>query len=179
MNEGHVGMTRYQLAKLVQWAGKLRTRKRMQKVAYLLQAAGLPLAEDYRLHRFGPYSQEVAQLSDEMVQLGVLQEECVGNTAGQQYNYVLTEDAKEKLTEMEATPDGKQAADAMAPFETQARQLFSADLRELEVASTIVYFRRQGYDGPTALEKTCRFKCLRSEDGLIKRAEKLARQIVP
>ena len=35
-------MTRYQLAKIVDWAGTLDTRKRMQKVVYLLQVVGLP-----------------------------------------------------------------------------------------------------------------------------------------
>jgi hypothetical protein len=37
-------MNRYQLAKIVDWAGTLETRKRMQKVVYLLQVAGCPLA---------------------------------------------------------------------------------------------------------------------------------------
>src|SRR5713226_2600892 len=41
-SSGNARMTRYQLAKLVQWAGTLRTRKRMQKVVYLLQLAGCP-----------------------------------------------------------------------------------------------------------------------------------------
>ena len=35
-------MTKYQLAKLIQFVGNLETRKRMQKVVYLLQSAGCP-----------------------------------------------------------------------------------------------------------------------------------------
>ena len=60
-------MNRYQLAKIVQWAGTLRSRKRMQKMIFLLQAAGCPLDADYDLHHYGPYSQDVARLTDEMV----------------------------------------------------------------------------------------------------------------
>ena len=44
-------MKRYQLAKLIEWSGEsLKTRKRLQKVVYLLQAAGCPLDADYTLH---------------------------------------------------------------------------------------------------------------------------------
>ena len=60
-------MNRYQLAKIVQWAGTLRSRKRMQKMIFLLKAAGCPLDADYDLHHYGPYSQDVARLTDEMV----------------------------------------------------------------------------------------------------------------
>lgn len=55
-------MTRYQLAKLVEWAGELRSRKRLQKVVYLLQAAGAPIEAEFTLHHYGPYSFDVAQL---------------------------------------------------------------------------------------------------------------------
>ena len=45
-------MNRYQLAKIVQWAGTLRSRKRMQKMIFLLKAAGCPLDADYDLHHY-------------------------------------------------------------------------------------------------------------------------------
>jgi uncharacterized protein YwgA len=51
-------MTRYQLAKLVEWAGTLRTRKRLQKVVFMLQAAGCPFDDGFGLHHFGPYSSD-------------------------------------------------------------------------------------------------------------------------
>src|SRR4051794_37885560 len=100
-------MTRYQLAKLVAWAEHLRTRKRVQKVVYLLQAAGCPLDADFTLHRFGPYSQEVSRLSDEMVREGLLQEEVVPNSKGEQYSYRLTESTTRRIAELEKTPQGE------------------------------------------------------------------------
>ena len=47
-------MTRYQLAKIVDWAGTLDTRKRMQKVVYLL--SGGRLSTGYRIypHHYRP-----------------------------------------------------------------------------------------------------------------------------
>ena len=77
-------MNRYQLAKIVDWAGTLETRKRMQKVVYLLQVAGCPLGADYTLHHYGPYSHDVARLTDEMVQASLLVEKTTSNAVGQQ-----------------------------------------------------------------------------------------------
>jgi hypothetical protein len=38
--------------------------------------------------------------------------------------------------------------------------LLQADLKELEVASTVIDFRAQGNDWPSSVEKTCQFKGL-------------------
>lgn len=46
-------MTRYQLAKLISWAGTLHSRKKMQKVVFMLQAAGCPLDAEFYLHLYG------------------------------------------------------------------------------------------------------------------------------
>ena len=170
-------MTRYQLAKLVQWAGKLQTRKRLQKVTYLLRVAGCPWNDEFGLHHFGPYSAEVAQRADEMTSLGLLEEECVGNPARQQYNYTLTDDARRQLTSLEATPAGQAGARELAPYDERARELLKTDVRELEVAATIVYFRQQGSAWPQAVERTCNFKGLKPQDSLVGRAEALAHRI--
>src|SRR5438876_8802937 len=87
---GGLRMTRYQLAKLVEWAGILNSRKRLQKVVFLLQASGCPIEAEYFLHHYGPYSQEVARMSDEMVQVGLLEESSQPNPVGVQYAYKLT-----------------------------------------------------------------------------------------
>src|SRR5438132_565582 len=110
-------MTRYQLAKLVQWAGTLQTRKRLQKVVYLLQAAGCPLDDEFGLHHFGPYSSDVADRADDMTNAGLLNEESHGNYAGKQYDYTLTQDAESQLAALEVTPQGKAWAQQVAPYE--------------------------------------------------------------
>ena len=53
--EGERVVTRYQLAKLVQWAGTLRTRKRLQKTVYLMKRGGAPFEDAFCLHRYGPH----------------------------------------------------------------------------------------------------------------------------
>jgi uncharacterized protein YwgA len=171
-------MTRYQLAKLVQWAGTLQTRKRLQKVAYLLQAAGCPLETEFGLHHFGPYSADVAERADEMTNLGLLKEQCVGNFAGKQYNYTLAPETQAQLAEMEETPQGQACAQEFAPYEELARKLLATDVRDLEVAATISYFRQQGHTWSEAVSRTCNFKGLKPQDCLVQRAESLARSIV-
>lgn len=170
-------MNRYQLAKIVDWAGTLDTRKRMQKVAYLLWVAGCRLDADFNLHHYGPYSQEVARLTDEMVQAGILDERAESNMVGQQFSYSLSEGARKNLADFEATPRGRAAAAELEPHEDLARRLFQADLKDLEYASTAVFFRQQGHDWPEAIEKMCQFKGLTPGGRVVERAGELARQI--
>jgi hypothetical protein len=39
-SSGRFPMERYQLAKIIEWAGTFQSRKRMQKLVFMLQAAG-------------------------------------------------------------------------------------------------------------------------------------------
>jgi uncharacterized protein YwgA len=171
-------MTRYQLAKLISWAGTLHSRKRLQKVACMLQAAGCGLDAEYRLHHFGPYSDDVAHLADEMVQAGLLEEEEKTTAIGNTYDYKLSDKAAELLAGFESTPEGKEQAAALGKYETQARRLLGADPKHLEHAATIVYFQCSGLSWANAIEKTCTFKKLRKNSVAIRRAEELAREIV-
>jgi len=173
-------MTRYQLAKLVEWAGTLNSRKRLQKVVFLLQASGCPFDADYTLHHYGPYSQEVARLSDEMVQVGLLEETSEANQVGMQYSYDLTENAAKDVAELDQTPKGKKLAAQLTPYEKKAKELLNTDLWLLEVASTLVYFRQQGHDWPESVERTCKFKSLdpSSNTKFLKKVEELARQFI-
>ena len=171
-------MNRYQLAKIVHWAGTLDTRKRMQKVVYLLQVAGCQLGADYTLHHYGPYSHDVARQTDEMVQASLLVEKTVSNAVGQQYSYSLSESARESLAEFEATSAGMALAAALDPILSKCDWLLQADLRDLEYAATIVYFHKQGHEWPLAVEKMCQFKGLMNTGPVLRRADELARRVL-
>lgn len=151
-------MTRYQLAKLISWAGSLRARKRLQKVVYLLQAEGCPLTADYSLHHYGPYSEDVSRLTDEMVRQALLAETVHDHSVGRQYTYHVPAAVQKELQELEATDRGRQWAAELAPFEARAKGLLSQDLTSLEHAATIVYFRRQGCEWDAAVDKAVAFK---------------------
>ncbi len=173
-------MTRFQLAKLVEWAGTLKSRKRLQKVVYLLKTSGCPLEAEYTLHHYGPYSQDVARLADEMVQVGLLEESSESHQYGQTYNYGLSEHTVKELIALDQTPDGKKLAAQLAPYEKLAKDLLNADLWLLEVSSTMVYFRQQGLVWSESVERTCTFKGLDQSNNMkfLKSAEELARQFI-
>ncbi len=171
-------MDRYQLAKIVDWAGTLDTRKRLQKVAYLLKVLGCPLDAEYTLHRYGPYSQDIARRTDEMVEANLLVEKAESHAVGRQFSYRLADSARSGMAEYEATPQGQSRLERLEPFREQACRLFQADLKDLEFASTIVFFHKQGHDWPTAVEKMREFKNLTTGSLVVERAEVLAREFV-
>lgn len=171
-------MDRYQLAKIVNWAGTLETRKRMQKVVYLLQVAGCPLEVNYSLHHYGPYSQEVARLTDEMVQAGILSETATRNAVGQQFSYSLSDSARNNLAVFESSPTGRTQAAQLDDSLRDKRWLLEQDLKELEYAATIVFFCQQGHDWASAINKMCQFKGLTSGGQVVERASALARRVV-
>jgi uncharacterized protein YwgA len=175
-------MQPYHLAKLIQWApaGKLKSRKRMQKVVFLLQAAGCAEFDaDFILHHYGPYSQDVAALTDQMVSAGLLLEEAEPNQQiGSSYSYRLSDSAKNSLERFEREESGKQMAARLEPFQDRAEELFKTDLKELEYAATVVYFHRQQADWKKAERKTCRFKNLAAGGASVRAATALAKRFV-
>ncbi|MGP0063439.1 MAG: hypothetical protein ACLQGP_07560 [Isosphaeraceae bacterium] len=173
-------MTRYQLGKIVGWAGTLHSRKRMQKLVFLLQAAGCPLEVDYDLHHYGPYSEDLARLTDLMVDERLLEERMEVRPYGEQYSYRLSPESVRQIAEYEArpAPEGPGPIEPMAGFEPMARALCDIELKELEIAATIVFFRKQGYDWPAAVAKACQFKRLAPGAPFVAKTEELARRIV-
>ncbi|MEX0885885.1 MAG: hypothetical protein WD009_05550 [Phycisphaeraceae bacterium] len=173
-------MNRYQLAKLIDWAGgKLETRKRLQKVTYLLKAAGCPLDAEFTLHHYGPYSHDVAELVDEMVAAKLLKEEAVRNeVVGHSYHYELPEHTQEQLHGMDGSPRGAELAGGLGDYEQLARDLFQRTVPRLELASTVAYFHRQGKGWEEAREAAARFKSQEPNGAPMREAEQLARKVV-
>jgi hypothetical protein len=151
----------------------------MQKVIFLLQASGCPLGIDFHLHHFGPYQEEVARLTDQMVDLKLLEETEVPVGSGKQYNYRLSEEARRRLAEIEQTTEGQRAMESLLPYENLARLLIETDSKKLEIAATLVFFRQRERTWETAIEKTCHFKELDPQSDLVRGALELARRILP
>ena len=171
-------MNRYQLAKIIDWAGTLRSRKRMQKLIFLLQAAGCPLDADYDFHKYGPYSQDVARLTDELTREGLLEEEVQRHRFGEHYCYSLSQKTKQQMTDYEESTRGSEQARWMDQFAALARSMCETDPKELEVSSIIVFFRQRGHDWAEAIAKTCTFKDLTVQNVLLGRADDLARRVM-
>jgi len=154
-------MDRLQLALLAKWAEDaglpgIQGRKRLQKVVYFLKQAGCPIDVDYTLHHYGPYSREVANVTDVMVAEGLLVEEGGG---GSQYNYKLGEHTRPMIGPTRALrPETLHTFEA---FQDKAVELLRENLWRLELGSTILYFYHSqpaAADWDAALREACKYK---------------------
>ncbi len=172
-------MTAYQLIKLVSMAGTLRTRKRLQKVVYLLQESGMDFDAAFRLHHYGPYSSDVADLLNQMSNEGILVQDVEANQAGSQYEYSLDDEWKAKL---DAFEEGSTGQCEKRPFDDQAdiiHKLLDNNLWQLELGSTTAYFRRQKEESwENAFTHACQFKNVSPEDPTSITALNFAKDII-
>lgn len=165
-------MNRHQLATLLSWAGEtgLQGRKRLQKVVFFLQELGCPLDCHFILHHFGPYSRDVADICDEMVAAGLVDEERQPHVDQMQYTYKLKPNTSELLKK---TPEAE-----MTRFQVQGERLINENLWSLELGSTILFFYRQSKDWDNALNAACEFKKTSVEHNRSRDALELAQQLV-
>ena len=151
-------MTKYQLAKLLLMAGGLDSRKRIQKTVHLLQAGGCQLDVNFRLHYYGPYSSDLAELLNRMTADKMLIENEQETPVGTQYDYRLSDKSSESLESYEATAEGRAAKEAMQRHRELLDTLCKTPPRVLELASTIVAFREDKPTWDEAVQKTAAFK---------------------
>lgn len=170
-------MDRFQFATIVSWAGAqgLQGRKRLQKVIYFLQAAGCELDSHFSLHHYGPYSRSVADVCDEMVAEGLIEESKATNTVGSSYNYIMKPDTAAFL--QQANLQQKNRAEMMARFKNLGAQLLVEDLWTLELGSTVLYFRSQNQTWEAALASACLFKNVKVENRQSQAAFDLAQYV--
>ena len=131
--------------------GTVDSRKKLQKVVYLLQCAGANLGADYSLHLYGPYSTDVASGRQILMNSKIIEEE---RPDGRQYNYTLTPNGESAILNAEQTLDT-----GLVGHEPLATELLSGHLWTLELASTIAYYHRDlSEDWGTAVQDTAKFK---------------------
>lgn len=171
-------MTNYQLAKLVQLAGGLPGRKRVQKTVHLLQAAGCDFDLEFRLHYYGPYSQELAEKLDRMRSRGILKESTEQAEWGTQYNYDFNDEMRDSIGSYESTARGQAAKTEMQRFQPLLNELGRVQPRVLELASTIVAFRQSGRDREVAVQETAEFKGENVNSWLMEQARELAETVL-
>lgn len=140
--------------------GHVVGRTRLQKLAYLLTAAGLEGAFSFAYKHYGPYSEELAQSARVAELLGLLTEEEHSAQWGGTYStYATAREANEQM------PQARRDIANLA---------IEADAIELELAATAVFLASEGFADPWA--ETARRKPEKVEGGRLKRAKALYRQ---
>jgi uncharacterized protein YwgA len=168
-------MKDYWLAKLISCVDAVDSRKRLQKAVYLLQLSGSPLACDYILHYYGPYSFELASLIDQLNGAGIIQETPEPLASGVvRYKSVATPNGKHALDEFERTERGHHLRAEIEPFIERFQNLNSQDSWVLELAATVAFYHEGDWD--TARKQTAAFKKVPSNDKQLRQAVELARR---
>ncbi len=173
-------MDKLQLALLTQWAeaeglGGIQGRKRMQKVLYFLQQSGCPIQAQYSIHFYGPYSRDVADVTDRMVAENLLDEQ-----AGSSYTYKLNTRTP-RLIEL-TRQRHPEAAAAFEAFKAKAVYLLNEEMGKLELGSTILFMYlndRDGRDWERAFASACQYKNRNPGDSASVAALALAKQYAP
>lgn len=169
-------MKDYWLAKLISCVHEVDSRKRLQKAVYLLQLKGSPLACDYILHYYGPYSFELASLIDQLNGAGIVKETPEPLASGVvRYRSAVTESGRKALAKFEQTDKGRQLCAEMKPFIGQFEELNRQDPWVLELAATVAFYHEG--DWSEAQRRTASFKKVRLNDRELKQAVELARKL--
>ena len=139
---------------------KIQGRKRLQKLSMLLQFAGADLDAEFSLHHYGPYSSELAEAADDLFVDGLINERKlpVGAYGMRQSEYSLSEpsDLEEKLQE---------------PFDNLLLKLDKFTTIELEMASTIAFFEKEGADRKKAIAEASEIKPTKAIPPVLQKAE--------
>lgn len=136
--------------------GEVQGRKRLQKIVHLLELSGLNVEAEYYLLHYGPFSDEVASVTEDLVYEGVLAEdvESIGAYRTFQYVYRVGEYAASNysLDKME-----NDLVSRLGRYSTV----------DLEVASTIGYFEAKGRSREKAIEDTKLLKPSKTSNELV------------
>jgi len=134
-------------------------RTKVQKIFYLLQAAGYPAGIDYFLHYYGPYSETLSSYLAWAGQQDLVEETCVTLSAeAVRCDYSATPEATQLVDSLQKVVESAEV-ETVSRYCEFARQLNKESSTVLELAATIAYFvRDRGCQLSEACAKTKTFK---------------------
>jgi uncharacterized protein YwgA len=118
---------------LLQHAGEVLGRKKLQKIVYITQKLQFDLNQRFQFHFYGPYSEELTLEMEELCDLGFVEEmlEDKGNYAV--YRYQMSEKGRHFLDHMNIQ---------LGDVSSLIRKLNGCSARFLELVSTVFYFEK-------------------------------------
>lgn len=142
--------------------GKIVGRTRLQKIAYLLTVSGLEEGFHFAYKHYGPYSEELAQATEDASLFGYLREEQQQADWGGIYSIYFAEPDSSGVSPL---PARRQILDAAV----------KADAVVLELTATAIFLAEEGHSSPW--DETERRKPEKAEGGRIGKAKDLYRQL--
>ncbi|HET7578796.1 MAG TPA: YwgA family protein [Bacillales bacterium] len=119
------------LMAVLQHAGEIAGRKKLQKIIFIAKKLKYPFHEKYHYHFYGPYSEELTLRVEELCNLGFLTERKETKSGYAQYCYSLTAEGEKFLHHYDVDMPGLDACIA---------SLNSQNARFLELVSTVLHF---------------------------------------
>lgn len=132
MLEEHV-----KLMTVLQTAGEVVGRKKLQKMIFIAKKLNFPFYEKYDFHFYGPYSEEVTLKVEELTNLGLVLEVQEKVNGYVQYRYALSEEGERFLTNFNV--DFPALRDCVLMMNKE-------NARFLELVSTVLYFEHFNKD---------------------------------
>lgn len=151
--------------------GQIVGRTWIQKAAYLLDRCGAKTKLRFTYHYYGPYSFELADGWTDARAEGRIEIEEEPGRFGIPNSIFKVKDADNETTKLANLGD-------LSPEVARAQLNKMAEVSNivLELASTMVYLREEGY-GERAIEELKIRKPLKATDGLITKADKLLQDL--
>ncbi|SDI48702.1 YwgA family protein [Natribacillus halophilus] len=117
---------------LLQKAGDITGRKKLQKMIYIGKKLGMPFYEKYDFRRYGPYSEELSLRLEELHQFGFISEVREEKAGYHQYRYELAPMGEHFLA-------GKAERATFAEQETIITEMNACSSKFLELISTVLF----------------------------------------
>jgi uncharacterized protein len=139
----------YSLLSLFDSVEKINGRKKLQKMIHLFEVSGLDLPFKYEYHHFGPFSAELQEEINFLVNQGMLNE----SKEDAAYVYNITEKGKEFKEKL------KSEENYTVSFKGELLEAFVKENSQfLEIVSTYAYLLDTGYEEEYAKEKAMELK---------------------
>ncbi|MBD7966319.1 YwgA family protein [Fictibacillus norfolkensis] len=118
---------------LIQEAGEVVGRKKLQKMVYIAKKLNFPFQEKYQFHFYGPYSEELTLKIEELCNMGYIHEVKEKVSGYSQYRYAVNEEGQNLLSTYGAQID---------KLGSCVRSMNEQSSRFLELVSTVMYFEK-------------------------------------
>jgi uncharacterized protein YwgA len=141
--------------------GRIVGRTRLQKISFILEAAGVGAGFRFKYKHYGPYSEELTNASRTASVLGFLSENEQPTAWGGSFSIFAT-----------GMPLDQQIPDSRRGL---IREMVNADAVELELAATALFLALEYF--PNVWNETARRKPEKAADGRLERARALYERI--
>jgi len=170
-----MGPSDYVLLELLDRLGGVQGRKKLQKLVYIAKLQGAPIEDEFFFHYYGPYSSGLASRVDQLVEAKLLDETArpLAVARGAEYIYRQTDAARTFLKKVRVSVPPR-FQEAMERGISRAAELKDREVFQLELASTLLYWRDKGHTWEEAEAITRQRKHADPDSPAFKEARKIA-----